>query len=323
MSPPPDAERAGGAPLVSVVIPAYNHAAVIPLTLDSVFAQDFHDYEVIVVNDGSPDDTAAVLAPQVASGHIRYLEQSNRGQAVARNRGIAAARGKYIALLDDDDLWPPEKLSWQVAALEAHPAAELVVGQAELIDMNGHHTGMEPLAEAITFESLFEASHLLSPGQTLIRRTALRSVGGFDPAIRGAEDWDLWIRLARRAPFLVNRRTALRYRRHPGNYQHHMDRMLAAGLRVVRKNIALAPRSCQARLQRQAHAFVMNFAGGGLYRQAIAARGAGAYLTFARCIWGFRHALLAARHDRHLVRRTAEIVWRALRHPPPSEHLSP
>src|SRR3954471_16219960 len=110
-------------PAVSVVIPTYKHAGYIEETLQSVFAQTFTDFEVIVVNDGSPDNTTAVLQPWVASGRIRYLEQPNAGQSAARNAGIRLARGEFVALLDDDDLWPADKLAIQVERLRTQPNA--------------------------------------------------------------------------------------------------------------------------------------------------------------------------------------------------------
>src|SRR5690606_32958391 len=107
------------APAVSVVIPCYNHRDTVAAAVESALAQTFADREIIVINDGSPDDTADVLAPY--RDRIRYIEQVNAGQAAARNRGIELARGRYIALLDDDDIWPADKLEWQVAALDAEP----------------------------------------------------------------------------------------------------------------------------------------------------------------------------------------------------------
>jgi glycosyltransferase involved in cell wall biosynthesis len=104
-----------------VVIPTYNAVALLMETLDSVFAQTLTDYEVIVVNDGSPDDTARRLEPLAAAGKIRLINQPNGGIGVARNRGLDEARGKYIALLDHDDLWKPEKLRTQVEFMESHP----------------------------------------------------------------------------------------------------------------------------------------------------------------------------------------------------------
>ena len=117
-------------PCVSVIIPTYKHQDFVLATLDSVFAQTFTDYEVIVINDGSPDDTAEVLLPLAEAGRIRYIEQKNTGQSIARNRGIAEAQGEFIALLDDDDLWPPDKLEWQVEALRRQPDVALIAGPA-------------------------------------------------------------------------------------------------------------------------------------------------------------------------------------------------
>jgi glycosyltransferase involved in cell wall biosynthesis len=115
-------------PRVSVVIPTYRRQDMIIDTLESVFLQTFQDFEVIVVNDGSPDETAELLAPLAASGRIRYLEQPNQGQAAARHRGLEEATGEFIAFLDDDDLWPPDKLEWQVAYLERNPSIAAVGG---------------------------------------------------------------------------------------------------------------------------------------------------------------------------------------------------
>ena len=124
-------------PKVSVVIPTYNHQCYILAALDSVFAQTFTDFEIIVVNDGSPDNTAEVLRPLTESGRIRYIEQKNQGQSAARNRGISEAKGEFIALLDDDDIWPPDKLQWQVEELQNNPDTALVYGSVSFIDDNG------------------------------------------------------------------------------------------------------------------------------------------------------------------------------------------
>src|SRR5689334_17679721 len=115
-------------PLVSVVIPAFNRAFILPEALDSVLAQTWKDFEILVVDDGSTDDSETALRPYVERFGVRFLRQANQGPAAARNRGIEAARGKYVAFLDSDDLWLPIKLSAQIPRMEAHPDVVMSYG---------------------------------------------------------------------------------------------------------------------------------------------------------------------------------------------------
>jgi glycosyltransferase involved in cell wall biosynthesis len=131
------------APLVSVVVPTYNARQLLLETLDSVFAQTLTDYEVIVVNDGSTDDTGDRLAPLVSAGKIRIINQANGGVGSARNRGLSEATGKYVAFLDHDDLWHPEKLERQVEFLESRPG---FVGCGCVFSISNHP--MEPAVVA-------------------------------------------------------------------------------------------------------------------------------------------------------------------------------
>jgi glycosyltransferase involved in cell wall biosynthesis len=235
---------------VSVVIPAYRHRDYVLLTLESVFAQTFTDYEVIVVNDGSPDDTADLLRPLAQAGRIRYIEQTNRGQGAARNRGIAEARGEFIALLDDDDLWPPDKLAWQVEALRRHPQVAVVYGKPVCIDASGAVITFEDqerrplwrLSRAPSgniYEQIMEESCIVSPGLCLVRRSALATLGEapFDPhpSIKGCDDWDLWLRLSRRWRFLFVDAVALRYRLHASGASDNSVRMCRSSLALRRK----------------------------------------------------------------------------------------
>lgn len=242
-------------PLVSVVIPTYNHKDFVLSTLDSVFAQTFSDYEVIVVNDGSPDDTAELLRPLAQSGRIRYVEQANAGQAHARNRGIALARGTFIALLDDDDLWPSDKLEWQVGALRVHSEAAVVYGRPETINAAGEPvTALDGHGEPLwllspgpggdVWERFVERNRIISPGQCLIRRGALLAVvsGGtadapFDAMLGGCDDWDLWLRLAENHPFLSVDRVALRYRMHSSNASRDLLHMRRSTLALYDKHV--------------------------------------------------------------------------------------
>ncbi len=237
-------------PAVSVIVPTYNHQEYVLATLESVFAQTFTDYEVIVVNDGSPDGTAERLRPLADAGRIHYVEQANAGQAAARNRGLAEASGEFIAFLDDDDLWPPDKLAWQVEALRADPGVCLIAGSARVFqhdDQEICHWNRE--AGDLTLERLCESNPMTSPGQTLIRRPALAAVGGLREAVWGADDWDLYFRLARRGRLVIRDRTALHYRVHAANASRQILKMVGHSLRVLRENVSAGAPGTRWRLE--------------------------------------------------------------------------
>lgn len=238
-----------GRPRVSVVIPTYRHQEFILATLDSVFAQTMNEYEVIVINDGSPDDTAAILEPLVRAGQIVYLEQTNQGTSRARNLGIERARGDYIALLDDDDLWPADKLAWQTEYLDAHRDVGLVGGMLQTIDAQGTPGWKGTFWPSITFESLFIENPFLSPGQTLIRADLLKRIGGMDATIWGADDWDLWFRIAKASKIVMLDRLALFYRLHPGNASKQTERLLAACCVTIERHLPDVPRARRAALR--------------------------------------------------------------------------
>jgi glycosyltransferase involved in cell wall biosynthesis len=176
-------------PKVTVIIPTYNHGQFISQTLESVFFQKFRDFELIVVNDGSPDDTEETLRPHIESGKIRYIRQENQGVAAARNRGAAEARGAYLAFLDDDDCWPPDKLEWQVAVMESCDAVMVAgINDSERLPLS-----VDVLSKAPPFVpsiyDFFKRNMIGSPGQTLIRRVAFDAVGGFDPEVWGMDSF--------------------------------------------------------------------------------------------------------------------------------------
>jgi len=233
------------APTVSVIIPTYRHQDLISQTLESVFSQTFGDFEVIVVNDGSPDRTGDLLAPFAANGKIRYFAQRNAGQAAARNRGAIEARGKFFAFLDDDDLWPPDKLEWQVKYLEAKPGVGVVAGRCEsFLDKIPTHRAA-PIEDAsangpIDFILLARSCPIESPGQTLIRWNLFRELGGFDPDpdLSGADDYDFWLRALRRNRIELLARIALFHRSHPGNASKNADQMFSSNLAVAKRHLS-------------------------------------------------------------------------------------
>jgi glycosyltransferase involved in cell wall biosynthesis len=185
-------------PAVSVVIPLYNARAFIQETIQSVLEQTWKDYEIVVIDDGSIDDSQEAIRP--FGGRLRYIRQENGGVAKARNRGIAESNGRYVALLDHDDLWHPSKLGKQVAVLEQRSEVGMVVTDVAHIDGKGHAmgvigTGYNP---SETFARLFVRGCVPTPSAAMIRRSVLNAIGGFDEDFRsaGLDDHELWTRIA-------------------------------------------------------------------------------------------------------------------------------
>lgn len=263
-------------PTVSVIIPTYKHCDFVRTTLDSVFAQTFADYEVIVVNDGSPDNTAEVLRPLTDSGRIRYIAQENQGQGAARNRGLAEAQGEFVAFLDDDDLWPPDKLEWQVAALRRHPDAGMVAGPADMIDAaTGQCVSQMPFFPEITVEILFQGNPFVSPGQTLVRAELLKRLNGLSAEIWGADDWDLWFRVAKNSRIFMEDRVALFYQIHPGNASGQMKRMLDNACLVVKIHLREVDPKKRKQTELAAYKFLYGYLGTRVIRQMRSALKAG------------------------------------------------
>jgi cellulose synthase/poly-beta-1,6-N-acetylglucosamine synthase-like glycosyltransferase len=235
-----DVETTGTAPLVSVIIPAFRAAESIATTLDSVLAQTFEDWEIIVVNDGSPDSDALETALEPYRDRINYLRQENQGPGGARNTGILAARGRYVALLDADDMWAPEHLAAQLAVLESDPSMDMVYADARIVGdvPEAGRTVMElcPSAGEVTFERLVTRQCTVHICVSVCRREALLRAGLFDPAFRGTEDIDMWLRIARQGGRIAYQRRVLGcYRRHAGSLSANRVSMLEGFLAVLAK----------------------------------------------------------------------------------------
>src|SRR4051812_2496642 len=200
-------------PQVSVIIPAYNAAGHIASALESVFAQRFSSYEIIVINDGSPDTPQLFEVLRPYMGRIRYLEQHNQGPSAARNSGIGAARGVYAAFLDSDDCWWPAYLEEQVRLLEGPPRRDLVYSNAQRVGpLAGRWPtcmGASPSHGSVNFNSLIREQCTVLTSFTVARRQAILDAGSFDPIFRRSEDFDLWLRMAHQGATMDYQRTVL------------------------------------------------------------------------------------------------------------------
>lgn len=230
-------------PLVSVVIPAWNSASTLPRTIGSVLAQTWMQRELIVVDDGSSDDTMALLVSY--GDQLRAVRQANAGPSAARNHGLLEARGRYVAFLDADDHWLPEKLERQVALLEAHPELGFCSTATTVVDMQGAVVRDWPCCEVAKplLETLFMHSAAVSgsTSSVLARRALLLEVGGFDERLRGFEDPDLWIRLSARAGYACIPEMMTVVVRTPNSVSGNLGAMCAATLASFHKNRALLP----------------------------------------------------------------------------------
>jgi len=227
---------------ISVVIPTFNRADYLPATLNSVMAQTRAADEVIVVDDGSTDDTPAVVAGYVRRyPAVRHVRRENGGLGVARNTGYAEAKGDALLFLDSDDLLLPAALERLEEALQRCSAAPLAFCRAQIIDSVGAVT--KPLWEVDDtpegiWRNLLGSNKLRSPGAVLIHRAAMEKVGPWDPALRGSEDWDLWLRLAEDgSPFVRVDEPLFQYRVHGDNMSGDASLMHAIRLKVYRKHL--------------------------------------------------------------------------------------
>lgn len=247
-------------PVVSVVIPAYNAAWCLPRAIDSVLAQRGVAFELIVVDDGSTDDTRAVLHRY--AGRLRTIGKPNGGLSSARNAGIAAARGRYVAFLDADDRWLDGKLAAQVALMEARPELVFCSTAARIEDPQGAPLGewrcageRLPALEAIFAANAFVAG---SGSAVLVRREAFARAGNFDEGLRSLEDIDMWMRLAALGGYACIDQPLAVILKRPDSMSRNLDVMRGAAIAVMRKNRHLLPAARRGAFWREAYAAMLS-----------------------------------------------------------------
>jgi GT2 family glycosyltransferase len=212
----------GDPPTVSVVIPCFNQALYLAEAVESVVAQTYRDWEIVIVDDGSPDEAAAVAERLIAAHpdrRISLVRQDNSGLPAARNAGVAASVGRYILPLDADDLIRPEMLRRTVDLLDAEPGVAIAYTDEE------HFGAVERVVHTSEWDTDLQRRRNLFSATSLYRREVWEAVGGYDPSMRrGYEDWDFWIGAAERG--FVGRRIAeplLRYRVRPGSMRRDAE----------------------------------------------------------------------------------------------------
>ncbi len=235
-------DRTTEIPIVSVVIPAYNAHTFIGKTLRSVFSQTYSQFELILVNDGSPDTVDLEREIEAYQNRVFYIYQENRGPSAARNAGIRVARGKYIALLDSDDLWLEDYLRHQVEFIEQNPAIDLVCADAYLFGEGAGRLSTRTFLdsthskEPITFERLLRWDCSILTSGVVVRKSALMRAGLFDERFIRSEDFHLWLRLVHSGSRMAyNKRVLVKHRMHASSLAASYPKMVESQIEVCEK----------------------------------------------------------------------------------------
>jgi len=232
--------------LISIVLAVYNGEKTIQETIDSVSKQTFSDFELIIINDGSNDSTLDVVS-KIQDTRIKVFSYPNAGLSVSRNRGIHCAAGEFIAFLDADDLWTPDKLEAQFKALQGNPQAAVAYSWIDLIDESSQfiRSAARTRATGNVHAKLLLTNFLHTGSNPLIRKEALIQVGGFDESIFGPDDWDVFLRLAAQYHFVLVPQVQILYRLTTGSITSNISKIEAAYLQVIERAFNQAPESLQ------------------------------------------------------------------------------
>jgi len=255
-------------PLVSVVIPCYNSARFLGEAIESVLHQTYPRIEIILVDDGSTDETA-----QIARSYpVHYIYQKNRGISAARNSGIAHTQGKYVLFLDHDDRLLPMGVETGVELLEEHPECAVAVGEHRYIGADGRPIGYsnKHAAGRDHYRMLLEHNFIETPCSALHRRSGLALTGLFDESVQGAEDHELYLRTARQSTWIAHEAPVAEYRLHESNTSRDAEQMLLVSYRVLEMELPyLQGDPEKLRLHRRGIKFLQRHYGRRLTRELI------------------------------------------------------
>lgn len=244
---------------VSVVIPAFNMQDLVGRAVESALAQTYGQTEILVIDDGSTDETRAVV--QAFGEPVRLISKSNGGLSSARNRGIAEASGEFIAYLDADDYWEAEKLARQIDHMRARRDVGFCSTATRVVDAKGTVLNIWqcPCADGQILKIIFEANATVpgSGSSVVVRADVQRHVGPFDEQLRSLEDIDMWMRLAAEASYTCIPEPLTVIRKRPGSMSRHLDVMRESAIRVMRKNRHLLNPEDRGRFWESAYAAML------------------------------------------------------------------
>lgn len=233
-------------PLISIIIPVYNGEKTIRETVLSVINQTFTEIEIVVINDGSTDSTLETIS-NITDPRLKVISFPNAGLSASRNRGIQLASGEYISFIDADDIWTPDKIESQFNALTQNTAAGVAYSWTDWIDESGqiiygggHHT-----FSGNVYTYLFLGDFIEGGSNVLIRRSVFDTIGGFNETIQYSEDWEMWLRIARKYEFVAVPKVQILYRISTGSMSSNVLGMEAASLAIIQQAIAQSPQSIE------------------------------------------------------------------------------
>jgi glycosyltransferase involved in cell wall biosynthesis len=221
---------------ISVIIPVYNGEKTIKQTLESVLNQTLFDLEIIVINDGSTDKTKEIVN-SICDSRLQIFSYKNAGLSASRNRGLFQAIGEFVAFIDADDLWTPDKLESQFKALQENQQAAVAYSWTDYIDTEGKFikSGKYPTATGNIYSKLLLSNILENGSNPLIRKQAFDTVGNFDESLTAAEDWDMWLRLASHYEFVLVPKAQILYRVSANSMSTNLKIQEVASLQVIER----------------------------------------------------------------------------------------
>lgn len=228
-------------PLVSIILPTYNCAGFLPDSLGSILSQTFGSYEIIVVDDGSTDNTKEVLDPFMEK--IRYIGlKQNKGLPIARNVGIQSALGSYIAFIDADDLWLPEKLQTDIECFRMYPEVGMVYSKHINVDEKGkiiNRGTRRRLPSGNIFIQLFSDQNFVTTSTVVVKKDVFETTGLFDEQFFNCQDWDMWLRIAFYFKVAGINKFLVKYRHNPNSLSKNYLRVLKHQKMVIDKIYAV------------------------------------------------------------------------------------